>query len=157
MEHLAMLVERTVDVLREARETGMLQRHWEELALDQEEVPLSPDWGRYWDLECQGALSTIAVRERSRLVGYSIMVLTTGLHYDTCAEARMDIFWIAPEVRGRYGGVRLFRAHERELRRRGVRRVYVGSKLHRDSSRLFLRLGYLPVETWFSKMLTAEN
>lgn len=157
MEHLAMLVERTVDVLREARETGMLQRHWEELALDQNEVPLSPDWGRYWDLELQGALSTIAVRERSRLVGYSIMVLTSGLHYATCSEARMDIFWLSPEVRGRWGGVRLFRAHERELRRRGVRRVYVGSKLHRDSSRLFLRLGYKPVETWFSKMLPEEG
>jgi hypothetical protein len=156
MEHLSMHVECTVDVLREARDTGMLQRHWEELALDQDEVPLSPDWGRYWDLECQGCLSTLAVRERSRLVGYSIMVLTHGLHYADCYEARMDIFWLAPEVRGRYGGVRMFRAHEKELKRRGVKRVYCGSKLHRDSSRLFLRLGYRPVETWFSKMLTGD-
>jgi GNAT superfamily N-acetyltransferase len=153
MQHLAMLVEPTIDILAEAERTGMLQRHWEELALDKDEVPLAPDWDRYQLMEAHGMLSAIAVRERSRLVGYSIMVLTRGLHYRDCPEARMDIFWLEPEVRGRMGGVRMFRAHEKELRRRGVKRIYVGSKLHRDSSVLFHRLGYRPVEVWMSKML----
>lgn len=148
-----MTVERAVDILREAQATGMLQRHWDELALDKESVPLAPDWRRYDELEAQGMLSAIAVRERSRLVGYSLMVLTRGLHYSTCPEAQMDIFWLDPEIRGRWAGVRMFRAHEKELRRRGVKRVHVGSKLHRDSSRLFRRLGYQPVELWLSKML----
>lgn len=154
MEHLSIEVaQNTVDVLLEAAATGMLQRHWEELGLDQDEVPLAPDWRRYRDLEGQGALSCVAVRQRGVLVGYSIMVLTTGLHYAQCYEARMDIYWLDPAVRGRWGGVRMFRVHERELIRRGVKRVYVGSKLHRDSGRLFKRLGYRPVETWHSKML----
>ena len=65
----------------------------------------------------------------------------------------MDVFWLAPEIRGRMGGLRLFRAVEKELRRRGVQRIYVGSKLHKDVGRLFLALGYHPIETWFSKML----
>lgn len=153
MQHLSMQVENAVDILREAAATGMLQQHWEELALDKGEVPLAPDWDRYQLMDAHGMLSAIAVRERSRLVGYSIMVLTHGLHYRDCSEARMDIFWLDPEVRGRMGGVRMFRAHERELRRRGVKRIYVGSKLHRDSSVLFRRLGYRPVEVWMSKML----
>lgn len=153
MQHLSMHVKSAVAILREANDTGMLARHWEELALDKEAVPLAPDWQRYRDLEATGALSAIAVRERGQLVGYSIMVLSTGLHYSSCPEARMDIFWLMPEVRGRWGGVRMFRAHERELRRRGVKRIYAGSKLHRDLSRLFRRLGYQPVEIWLSKML----
>ena len=85
------------------------------------------------------------------------MVIERGLHYLGTLEAYMDIYWIAPEVRGRYGGVRLFRAHEKELRRRGVARVHVGSKLHRDSARLFRALDYTPTEMWFSKMLTREG
>lgn len=153
MEHLSIQPEDTVAVLQEAEDTGMLRRHWDELALDKNAVSLAPDWRRYRHLNDQGVLSTMAVRERGKLVGYSIMLLTTGLHYKHCYEARMDVFWLAPEVRGRYGGVRLFRAHEKELKRRGVRRIYTGSKMHRDSSRLFLALGYKPVEIWFSKML----
>lgn len=153
MEHLTIAVESAMSVLFEAQDTGMLQAHWAELALDKEQIPLEPDFGRYRDLEQAGALSCVAVRQRGRLLGYSIMVLSTGLHYRGCYEARMDIYWLAPEVRGRWGGVRMFRVHERELSRRGVRRVYVGSKLHRDSGRLFQRLNYKPVETWYSKML----
>ena len=65
----------------------------------------------------------------------------------------MDIYYVAPDYRGRMGGVRLFRAVEKELKRRGIKRIYVGSKLHRDSSRLFVALGYRPIETWFSKLV----
>jgi GNAT superfamily N-acetyltransferase len=154
MEHLSVQVEAYGDMLEEAK--PLYQRHWEELALDQDAVPLAPDWERYAALEASGALSIVTVRARGRLVGYSFMVVQRGLHYATTLEARMDMFWIAPEHRGRMGGVRLFREVERELVRRGVRRVYAGSKLHRDASRLFLALGYKPIETWFSKMLEAR-
>jgi len=133
--------------------TPLLYRHWEESALDKERVPLDPDWARYASLEAMGALSVVTMRERGRLVGYSCMVVQPGLHYRSCLEARMDIFWLAPECRGRMGGVRLFRAVERELQRRGVKRIYAGSKLHKDVSSLFVKLGYVPIERWFSKWI----
>jgi len=151
MEHLSLQVEPFRAFCEEVK--PLLPRHWEDLALDKEKVPLAPDWQRYALLDAQGALSVVTVREKGRLVGYSIMVVMPGLHYVTCLEARMDIFWLAPEVRGRMGGLRLFRAHERELQRRGVKRIYAGSKLHKDSSRLFLAMGYQPVEQWFSKWI----
>lgn len=135
----------------------MLPRHWEELALDKESIWLAPDWERYARLEAEGALSIVTVRECGKLVGYSWMVVHRGLHYRDCLEATMDIYWIAPEVRGRFGGRRLFHAVEAELKRRGVKRVHVGSKLHRDSSRLFRALDYAPTEIWFSKLLNGEN
>jgi GNAT superfamily N-acetyltransferase len=151
MEHLSFQVEAFSEVIKEGED--LFHRHWEELALDKDEVPLAPNWGRYAELEAAGALSAVTARQNGKLVGYSFMFLFPGLHYKTCFEARMDIFWLAPEVRGRMGGVRLFRAVEKELRRRGVQRVYVGSKLHQDVGRLFLALGYHPIETWYSKML----
>lgn len=151
MTPLSCQVEPFSEIVREVK--PLLQRHWEELALDKEEVPLDPDWPRYARLEASGQLSVVTVRENGRLVGYSWMVIGPSLHYRSTLEAVMDIFWLAPEVRGRMGGRRLFRAVERELRRRGVKRVYAGSKLHKDSSALFIALGYTPIERWFSKLL----
>lgn len=152
--HLSCQVERFFDVLPEMQ--PMLPRHWEELALDKESVPLDPNWQRYRELDATGSLSMVTVRENGALRGYAIMFVTPGLHYRTCLEARMDIFWLAPEVRGRMGSVRLFRAVEKEMRRRGVRRVYLGSKLHKDVGRLYTALGYHPVECWYSKMLLED-
>lgn len=149
--HLSCQVEQWSDVLPEMQ--ALFPRHWEELALDKESVPLAPNYVRYSDLEAAGCLSTVTVRENGVLRGYAVMLVTPGLHYRTCLEARMDMFWIMPEVRGRIGALRLFRAVERELRRRGVRRVYLGSKLHKDVGRLYTALGYHPVECWYSKML----
>lgn len=154
MEHLSLQVERFSDVIEEAK--PLLFRHWEEIALDQDRVPLDPQWERYAELEAAGALSTVTMRRNGAMVGYSNMIVMPGLHYKGCLEARMDIFWIAPEVRGRMGGVRLFKAVEAELRRRGVKRVYCGSKLHKDVSRLFWAMGYVAVEQWFCKWLASE-
>jgi len=151
VEHLSLAVEPWAPFREEA--AALLPRHWEELALNKDKVPLAPDWQRYANLDAMGAISLVTMRERGKLVGYSIMVVQAGLHYTTCLEARMDIFWIAPEVRGRMGGLRLFRAHERELQRRGVKRMYVGSKIHKDSSRLFQALKYTEVERWWSKWI----
>lgn len=151
MEHLSFQVENYFDVIEEGR--PLLLRHWDEIALDKDNVPLDPDWGRYESLERGGALSIVTARNNGKLVGYSVMVVQPGLHYRSCLEARMDIFWLAPELRGRMGGVRLFKAVEAELKRRGVKRIYAGSKLHKDSSRLFVALGYKPIEQWFSKWL----
>jgi GNAT superfamily N-acetyltransferase len=150
-EHLSFQVEPFSAIFDEVQ--PLIFRHWEDLALNKDKVPLLPNWARYRQLEGDGALSIVTARNNGRLVGYSAMILSPGLHYSSCYEARMDIFWLSPEVRGRMGGVRLFRAVEKELQRRGVQRVYVGSKLHKDVGRLFTALGYHPIETWYSKML----
>lgn len=155
MTPLTFAVEPFAAMIEEAK--PLLSRHWEELALDKEQIHLAPDWERYARLEAEGALSVVTVRENGKLVGYSWMIIQRGLHYSDVLEAYMDIYWIAPEVRGRFGGRRLFHTVEAELKRRGVIRVHVGSKLHRDSSRLFRALDYVPIELWFSKLLTEET
>jgi GNAT superfamily N-acetyltransferase len=132
-----------------------LPHHYEELALDKWSVPLDPDWQKYERMDAAGQLSIVTLRAQGRLAGYCFMVVDTELHYRTTLSAKMDVFWIAPEHRGKMGGMRLFKAVEAEVKRRGCKRMFAGSKLHRDSSRLFLALGYRPVEQWFSKMLEA--
>jgi GNAT superfamily N-acetyltransferase len=126
-------------------------RHWEELALDKDKVPLDPQYDIYLARDAQGEVMFIAGRDAGRLVGYFVGFIAPGLHYRTCLTLTEDIFWIAPEFRGHGGGLQLFKAVEAEARRRGVQRMFVGSKLHKDASWLFERLGYTEVERYYSK------
>lgn len=144
-------VERYTDCLPELREIYPI--HWQELALNQDKVPLNMMWEVYEQHDANGALMLVTLRENGALVGYFIGFVYPGLHYRDCLTLTMDIFFTVPQVRGRTAALRLFRAVEKEAKSRGVQRVFFGSKNHRDSSRLFKALGYTPVETWHSKWI----
>jgi hypothetical protein len=65
----------------------------------------------------------------------------------------MDIFWVCPQPKRQWAGVKLFRCVEEEAKRRGVQRVFYGSKFHHDASILFKRLDCEKVETFYSKWI----
>jgi GNAT superfamily N-acetyltransferase len=123
--------------------------HWEELALDKDKVPLDPQYEVYLDRDRRGEILLIVGRSSGKLMGYFIGFVAPGLHYRTCLTLTLDIFWVHPEYRGRQG-VALFRTVEREAQRRGVMRMFVGSKLHKDADWLFEKLGYTEVEHHYS-------
>ena len=127
--------------------------HWEELALNKDKVPLSVQYDVYKAYEDAGRTLVVTLRQKGRLVGYFVGFVSPGLHYSTCLTLQMDIFWTHPDIRGRMEGVKLFRAVETEAKRRGVQRVFYGSKLHKDASRLFEYLKMEPVEVYYSKWI----
>ena len=90
-------------------------------------------------------------RDNGSIVAYFVGFVAPGMHYRTCLTLTMDIFWVKPEYRGKSLGIRLFKAVEAEAVRRGVNRMFVGSKLHKDASWLFDKLKYKPVEMYYSK------
>jgi hypothetical protein len=132
---------------------ALLPLHYKELALNQDQVPLSPQYGVYIDRESAGGLLFVTLREAGELVGYFIGFINPGLHYSTCLTCNMDIFYVRADKRAGSAGVRMFRFVESELRRRGVQRWFMGSKIHADASALFKRIGAAPVETYYSKWL----
>lgn len=132
----------------------LLPMHYRELALNQDKVPLSPQYHVYIERERRGELLFMTMRRAGRLVGYFIGFIAPGLHYSTCLTCTMDIFYVHPDVRAQgLPGARLFRAVERELRRRRVQRWFVGSKCKADASALFEFLGFERVEITYSKWL----
>jgi len=101
----------------------IIPMHYEELALNKDKVPLSPQWDIYQARDSLGEVLFMVMRENGEMVGYFIGFIAPGLHYSTCLTCIMDIFYIKPEKRGAaLPGVRLFRAVEEELKRRGVDR-----------------------------------
>lgn len=133
----------------------LLPIHYEELALNKDKVPLSPQFDIYIAREKRGELIFVALREAGTLAGYFIGFIAPGLHYSTCLTCTMDIFYVHPAKRGGRAGIKLFKFVEAELTRRGIDRWFVGSKVHMDASWLFEFLGFEKVEVYYSKMLGA--
>ena len=130
-----------------------LPKHWHALALNKDKVPLDPQWNVYAAKQANGELMFMGLRQDGELVGYFIGFIAPGLHYKSCLTCVTDLFYVAPEARNCFGGLRLFRMVERELRRRGVQRWFMGSKNHADCTRLFAAIGAEPVETFYAKWL----
>ncbi|MGH9931180.1 MAG: GNAT family N-acetyltransferase [Pyrinomonadaceae bacterium] len=131
----------------------LLPLHWEELANDQKEIPLDPDWCAYMSAHTAGGLHCATVRADGKLVGYQITFLKRGLHYQSSLFAMVDVFYLLPEYRKSGHGVALFKFAEQEFRRIGVKKIFTGTKKHLDLSALFTRLGYTESDIMFTKLL----
>lgn len=148
---ISFQVEAFVPFLEEVK--PLFPAHWAELALNQDKVPLDPQYDIYLARAARNEVMALTMREDGVLCGYFVGFVGPGLHYRTCLTCTMDIFWVKPEHRGAGGGMGLFEAVERECRRRGVQRLIVGSKLHKDVSWLFQRRGYVEIERYFCAWL----
>jgi GNAT superfamily N-acetyltransferase len=159
--------ERLADVRDEA--LPLLRRHWDEIALDKDTVPLEPDWERYARLEELGVFKVMTARRsgashgisdpvaggraatpRGELVGYASFFVFPNIHYKSLVVADGDIFWVAPEHRDGTG-YRLLKAAEAMLVASGVRKIVNKTKLGHDAGPVFERLGYRAIERVYAK------
>jgi GNAT superfamily N-acetyltransferase len=145
--HFETLAERLEEI------KPLLPLHYKELALNQDDVPLDPQYEIYLEREAKGELLFTVLRERGEMVGYFLGFIAPGLHYKTCLTCTMDIFFIREDKRKQGAGIMLFQEVEKELKRRGVQRWFMGSKMHKDASYLFEKIGAIPVEMYYSKWL----
>ena len=141
-------VERLHDCLEELK--PLFDPHWKEIALDQERVPLAPNYPEYLKREAEGTVLCVVLRERGAIVGYFVGFVAPALHYQSCLTLTMDIYWIHPDYRAEDSlsqleedmlAELLFSSVKAEAVRRGVKRPFYGSKVHKDSSGLFTQLG----------------
>lgn len=131
----------------------LLTRHWREIALNHQDVPLDIDHERYDNLDECGGLHIVTVRQDGVLIGYHVAIVSGHLHYKSTLHGITDVYWIAPERRHGVTGMRMFQAVERELKALGVRKLFTATKLHLDQGALFEHLGYRPVERVYAKII----
>jgi N-acetylglutamate synthase-like GNAT family acetyltransferase len=131
----------------------LLPGHWEELALNKDKVPLDPQYQEYVRRAHANEASSVTLRKDGQLVGYFVGFICPALHYKTCLTYTMDIFYVHPMFRGAGGGKMMVECLEKELKRRGVQRTYMGTKCHKDAGWLFEQLGYEKVEVYYSKWI----
>ena len=145
-------VECLTEMLEEIK--AILPIHYKELALNQDKVPLDPQYEEYIKKDSEGGIIYVTLRESGNLIGYFVGFIAPGLHYKTCLTCHMDIFYVHPDHRRKRGGILLYTAVEKELKRRGVQRIYAGFKVHMpDAKRLYEAMGYKPCEQTYTKWL----
>ena len=130
----------------------VLPDHYDELCVTKE-FPFDPDWDAYDRMAAAGYLRTITVRNDSELIGYIAFFIQPHLHYKSCKVAYEDVYYLKPEYRKGRIGIKMFQYAESALKRIGVNRIIVHTKIHLDNSRLLEYLGYSWTDKVFSKVL----
>lgn len=151
---LTSQVEKFHEIAREL--PPLFEQHYREIAVDQDTIPLDPDWDRYFHLALSGMLIVRTARCDKTLVGYIFNLVGPHLHYRSTPHAEIEMFWLDPAYRGSAFALRWFRENEAMLRELGIRKVGVATKNGYKGGRvglIFKRLGYKPVETVWSKVL----
>lgn len=133
--------------------TPLLRRHWSEVALNKDQIPLDPDWDAYEELERGGMLRIFTARVDGQLVAYYVVIVRPHLHYRTTLCAFSDLIYVEPEERCRGVATALVGFSELCLREDGVRLIVANTKVRHDFGPLLSSWGYEVRETVYSKML----
>lgn len=118
--------------------------HFDELALHKEAMPMGLDDDFYFDLDKRNFLLVVTARRDGRLIGYYVgIVIDHHPHNkDGGKVSTTDMFYIHPEERKGGAGAKLLIAAENELRREGVKKATISTKLHFESGALLDALGW---------------
>lgn len=131
----------------------LFEAHWQEIALNQGQIALEPNWTAYAALEGAGHLRIFTAREGGELVGYFFLILAGSLHYRSHEFAVTDLIYLAPAHRRGLAGLRFIKFGEQCLRADGASMMIVNVKNHASFGPVMERAGFSPIETLYSKVL----
>lgn len=131
----------------------LLQKHWEEIALNKDTIKLNPDWDAYANLEDAGILKIFTARSDGILIGYFVVFVKEHIHYKDHLFAYNDILFLSQDYRKGYTGAKLMKFAEQCLKDDGVSVVVINTKRHKPFDALLKWLGYKHIENIYSKVL----
>jgi hypothetical protein len=126
-------IERLSDLMLQAQDWmqafGMLRDHYDEVATHKHVLKFNPDLPRYQQLDREKRLHIVVMRENGDIVGYSVHIINTMLHYRNVMVADDDVHFLVPRLRGTGEHRRLREFAMRTLQERGVQLVMARSKI----------------------------
>lgn len=131
----------------------LLEKHWEEVALNKEKIKLNPDWDAYANLEDAGVLKIFTARANSKLIGYFVVFVKSHIHYKDHLFCYNDVIFVDEEYRKGFTSTRLIKFAEKCLKADGVEVMIVNTKRHKPFDSLLIWLGYKHIENIYSKVL----
>ena len=90
----------------------LLEKHWEEIALNKDTIKLNPDWDAYADLEDAGILKIFTARSDGNLIGYFVVFVRSHIHYKDNLFAYNDILYLDKDYRKGFTGAKLMKFAE---------------------------------------------
>lgn len=148
-------VEQLHDCLEEMK--PLFPKHWEELGVFKDKMPLAPQYGEYLKREAEGKVVNVTARKDGQIISYYVAFIAPGLHYGNTLSTTMDIKYVHPDYRDRGLLLKVMLHVEKELRRRGSQVWYTGSKVssafHPSVMKIWDHMGFKPVDMYAAKWL----
>jgi ribosomal protein S18 acetylase RimI-like enzyme len=98
----------------------LLKEHWEELALNKENIKLNTDRKKYKQLQELNVLKNIVVYKEDKIVGYSVILNQPHLHYCDHNYAYVDVIYVSKDHRNGSVGAKLLLATEQLAKNLGA-------------------------------------
>jgi GNAT superfamily N-acetyltransferase len=131
----------------------LFERHWREIALNQDKIPLAVNWKVYENLEDAEVLYIFTIRDGDVLAGYLWILAMPHLHYSQSLFATADIIYIDKPYRKGFTAAKLIKFAEDQMKEAGVSVMSMNTKIHKPFDKLLLRLGFKPIERIYAKYL----
>ena len=134
---------------------ALIKDHWEEVATFPDIRKLHVAQENYRNTEKQGGVLVVTLRIDGALQGYIVSIIGKNLHSVETTVAIQDAYYVAPQYRGYWEGLR--EMWETEARARGAsmatarQKIADGKVVAPDA--LFLRAGYEKGEiSWYKRL-----
>jgi GNAT superfamily N-acetyltransferase len=144
--------EKLSDLIRDPAVKALIAEHFEEIAEDKNDCPLDVQWDHYLSTEAKGILRVWAARADGGLAGYVCWFVDRHPCY-RAIYAWASPFYLAPEYRTGWNGVKLLTGAEKDLKALGVRRLVVHEKVSSPLGPIFERARYRLYERSHTKLL----
>lgn len=134
-----------VDIMYELPDLFAAQ--YEEAVTDKDGLVESADYDRYCKLEDLNVLHCLTARVQGELVGYFINMVVYHLHHKGVKTSSSDLIYVLPEWRKGSGiGLALLTTGIDEMRKLGVRKMYVVAKKNTGLCRILKRFKFRATE-----------
>jgi GNAT superfamily N-acetyltransferase len=132
----------------------LLEPHMTEINVSQRlGFTFKPDYARYIKMQEAGVFVVVTCRDEKKLIGYTVFGVMPNIRYSDCKIAKEDLYYILPEYRGKGLGKKLFLVTEEALKEKGVNQIIFTTKVYKDYSQIFEKLGYEFYEKAFTKRI----
>jgi GNAT superfamily N-acetyltransferase len=101
----------------------LLERHYREVARNQDLTPLDVNWAAYESGDAAGKLLILTARDEGKLIGYSVFYLVRSPHYKSTLWGMNDVLYVLPGYRQSGVGLKLMRESEHALRAKRCQKI----------------------------------
>jgi hypothetical protein len=142
------------DIVAAIRAQEALGReHYAEIATHKGLMAYAPDLARYAKLQALGGLLGLAMYEGDQIIGYSVNILTTHLHYQELRTCQNDLLYLRASERQGARGLRLIRATKQAAAKAGAQLMLWHAKEGTPMHRLLVHLGCTVQDIILSEVL----
>lgn len=129
----------------------LVQKHYDEIAWNKDNIPLDVDEDLYSKLDSEGIAIFYTGRVYGEIKAYNVFLLRTNPHYKSTRFASNDVIYIDPEHRGI--GREFIDFCEADLRSLGTNIITYHVKLAFNWGSILVRKGFTPLDTVWAKYL----